>query len=319
MVARKTWLDIASDVSKRFGQEWRKAIDGQKVDTEELHAALKRVVEKQGLFEKPESSWSVSERQIYDYYQKVGKQVPGTAQSTEVVMTAEGPQRAVVATGSETLDLAKVDRDLQAIFRPKAGTKYTSAEHILTVTREEIANTLGDMSDKIKAVRMKFAPELQMKNEAYNIFQPFNRSGAYDTTKGINFFAKFAKGQSNPDEIRLINALKSKTDPNFLGELNSAAAKRGDLFKKTQILANQQPEKVNAVKQKYLKSFVENANDEMNHKSLLDAMRQVAMTDEAKEAFMKKIIASGIKGAAASAGAGSVAAAGYGLYKAFTD
>jgi len=303
--ARKAWVEIARDVSKRFGADYQKAIADQKIDTEELHNALGRVVEKAGLNSKPESVWSVSERKIFDYYQKVGKQVPGTTMATEVVMTPQGPQRAVVPTGSPTLDLAKVDKELQGILTSKAGSKYGSGEHILTVTREEVANSLGEASNKIKSVRQKYAPELQMKNEAYNIFQPFNKSGTYDTTKGINFFAKYANGQAKPDEMRLINALKSKSGQGFLDDLNSASATKRDLIKKTQKLAIDMPEKVMKVNEVYNKKLQDAATEADNHLSFLDAMKQNAISDEARGRLIKQIVK---KGAGIAAGSSIVGA-----------
>lgn len=290
MQARKYWFDIAKDISNRFGKDYESAIAGQKVNTEQLHGALGRVVEKSGILNKAETMWSDSERKIFDYYQKVGKKVPGTTQTQELVMGPKGPEYRTITSGSDVLDLSDVDKDLQKIFRAKAGTQYGSGEHILTTTREEIANTIGDTSNKIKAVRIKYATELQMKNEAYKIFQPFNRSGAYDTTSGINFFSKYAKGTANPDELRLVGALKSKAGDDFLDDLNSASTARKDLLRQQEQIAKQMPQKSAAIQEKYTKELIKTSEEAKNHISFLDAMKQQALKDESRSALMNKII-----------------------------
>lgn len=317
--ARKTWFDIAKDISKRFGDDWEKAIGGQKVNTEQLHQAIDNVIEKSGIRNKPPTAWSDSEKKIFDYWEKVGKQVPATSTTTEIVMGPMGPQYVTKPSGSLTLDLSKVDRELQGIFRPKSGTQYGSGDHILTTTREEIANLLGDTSNKIKAVRIKYAPELQMKNESYKIFQPFNRSGAYDTTKGINFFSKYANGKANPDEMRLIEALQSRTKGELASELNGLAKSKKSLIKQAQDLAIEKPKKFMSIKEKYAQIANKNSEDAMMHLSFLDEMKKDSIAAEAKRAFLSKMGESALKGAAGAAGAGAIAGTGIGLYKLATN
>jgi hypothetical protein len=317
--AREVWFDIAKDVSRRYGADWRKAVENQKIDTQQLHDSLRRVVEKAGLFDKPEASWSKSEEQVFNLYQKIGKQVPATAETTEVVMTPQGPQRATIPTGSDTVNLGKFDRELQSIFRSKAGKKYSSGEHVLTLVREEITNTIGDASKAVSAVRKKYAPELQMKNESYNIFQPFNRSGTFDTTRGINFFSKYANGQANPDEIRLINALKSKAGQGFLDDLNSAAQNKVDFMIRRQNLANKQPAVAGEIIDKHTKKLGKNIAEHEVHQELLKGMMENVLSEEAKKSFGQKLIKYGAIGAAGAAGAGSVAAVGMEAAKIFSD
>lgn len=307
MTARKTWFDIAKDVSKRFGGEYESAIAGQKVNTEQLHSALGRVVEKAGVLDKAKAGirLSDSEKKIFDYYQEVGKKVPSTATTQEIVMGPKGPEYRMVPSGSEILDLSDIDKDLQRIFRSRAGAQYGSGDHILTTTREEIADVFGDTSNKLKAVRMKYAPELQMKNEAYKIFQPFNRSGSYDTTKGINFFSNYAKGAAKPDELRLINALKSKAGDDFLDDLHSVSAARKDLAREQDLLGNQMSKKADSIKEQSTKALIKTSEEAKNHVEFLNSMKQQALADEDRAAVVNRLIR---KGAGIAVGGGLVGA-----------
>lgn len=277
--ARKSYFQIAKDISNRFGKDYKAAINGQKVDTESLNSAIEDVIDESGLLNKPQERWSEAEKAIVKFRDRIASKVPATRQVEQVIMTSQGPQRVQVPTGSPTLDLEAVDNDLQNILRVFSDKKYSSGEHILTMTREKIADLLGNSAKSLKDVRMKYAPELQMKNEAYKIFQPFNRSGQYDTTKGIEFFRRYANGKSNPDEIRLINEL-GKRSQGMLDEINLISNSKRDLARQMNKLVSEQPERFNSIKSSHLEAKRKLDQETASHIELLKGMKEVAQSEE---------------------------------------
>lgn len=315
---RKKYVPYAKDISDRFGVDYQKAIRGEKIQTQKLYNSLEEVVGESGIMSRPESSWSGSEKKIFDYYKKIESQLPSMESQTQVVMGPGGPQRVAVPT-NDTLELAKVDKELNTILSSKSGSQYGSGDHILTITREKVANAIGDAVPRVKAVRMKYAPELQAKNELYKITQPFNRSGSLDTTKGINFFSEYATGNmSDPDKIRLIDHIKSSKTlgADLLDDLGALGRERNIYQINKLKLANDQMATSNSVKRKYLEADIALEKDKQNHLSMLEAMKQVAIAEESGLAFRHSLIKKAAQGAASAAGAGAVAGASYSVYEA---
>ena len=295
---RNKYWDYAKDLSNRFGAAWEKAIAGEKIQTQKLYDALQSAIDKDGFMVRQQNpeKWSSSQKAIYDYQQKIGKQLPSVSDTTQVVMTPQGPQRMAVNTGQETLDLSKVDKDLQNILGVKKGTQYTSNDHILSLTREETANAIGESSKRVSAVRHQFAPEYQAKNELTKIVQPFNRAGEFDTTKGINFFSDYASGKmTDPDQLRLIDHIvdSKKLGGDILEPLNEASIERNSYLMNKAKLAMEKPGKFEAVNSKYQNAGQALVQDHQNHLAMLDAMKQVAVADENKTDLIRKLVIGG--------------------------
>lgn len=308
-VTRNKFWGYAKDLSTRFGAAYEKAIAGEKISTQKLYDALQNAIDKDGFAIKPEAKWSKSQEAIYNYAQKIKAELPGVSQSTEVVFGPQGAVRSEVPTGQQTLNLSKVDKDIQSILGIKKGQQYTSGDHILTLTREEVTNAIGEGSKRVSQVRRTFAPELQAKNELIKIAQPFNRSGEFDTSRGINFFSDYASGKmSDPDQLRLVDHIKGSKQlgSDILKQLDSLSLERNSIKMNQLKLRDSQPGAFDRVNQKYLNLEKSVAKDDLMHQEVLDGMKQVALQDEAREAFKQTIIKKAAIGAGVGAGGGAV-------------
>lgn len=309
VATREAYPTWARDISNRYGEAYQAAIKGQKIGTQKLYDALGEVVNESGILAKPEAQLSSSERAIYNYWKNVEGQLPGVKDSEVVFSPTEGPIHKTVTTGQQELDLTKVDSDLQRILNAQKGKQYGPGEHILTIAREKMANAIGDISPEVKLVRAKFKPELQMKNEAYKIFQPFSRSGEYDTTAGTNLLSRYANtfsgGKMNPDELRLINSMKQKFGKDFFGNLESLGNTKNQMVNQLKGLGVSQQDELNAIQIMHDEARARDMMDTQNHMSLLDAMLQNANKDKAIGDFVgligKTAAVSGVGAATAGA------------------
>lgn len=318
---RTKYWDYAKDLSNRFGAAWEKAIAGEKIQTQKLYDALGSAIERDGfMVRQPDpNKWSGTQKAIYEYQQSIGSQLPKMSDTTQVVMTPQGPQRVQIQTGQNTMNLSKVDKDLQKILGVKKGQVYNSNDHILSLTREETASAIGDASKRVRDVRMKFAPEYQAKNELTKMVQPFNRAGEFDTTKGIKFFSDYAQGKmTDPDQLRLVDHIigSNKLGGSLLNELDIASLERNGYQMSKLKLATDQPAKIQAVQERFNKANQALSKDHQSHISMLDAMKQVAIKDESKDKFIGQLLKATATGAAGTVGAGGIVGAGYLVKKA---
>lgn len=308
---RKKYWDYAKDLSERFGKAYEKAIAGESIDTQKLYDALGNAIERDGFLKLPESQWSKSQRSVYDYQQKI----KGLIQESRVQVDTLTNQQ--VQVGSPTVKLSQVDKELQSILQSKKGKAYGSGDHVLTLTREETANAIGETSAKVRDVRKMFAPELQAKNEFTKIVQPFNRSGEFDTTRGTSFFSNYAKGKINPDEARLIEVFHKnpKLGSDMLKPLDNLNLQRNTILRNQLDLQINKPKDYAAINEKYSKLTRTLKRDVAMQRDLLDGMMERAAMKETLSSRIKSFAESSIKGAGYAAGAGAVTGAGVGVYK----
>lgn len=279
---RNKYWDYAKDLYERYGVDYQKAIAGEKMSTQKAYDATRATLQRTGMLGRPESTWSTAEKSIYKYSQELEAKLPGIESRTEVAMTPQGPQRVVVKTGQETINVSDFDKQVQSILKAGKGKQYGEGEHIFTTFKQEVANAIGDVSPKIKALRIKFAPELQTKHELNKIVQPFNRSGDKDTTAGINFFSKYVEGKmTNPDELRVLRDIQS--NPHLGGDivkpLDNMKLQRNTILRNQLNLEIEKPSVYQKVDEKYA--------------GLTDTLRKdLRMQNEVTKAMMEDAIQS---------------------------
>lgn len=293
-IVREKYWDYAKDLSERYGVAYEKAIANEKIDANRLYDSLQNSMERDGFLNRPDSQWSKSQKSVYDYQQKVKEFINASTPEIDP-MTNQ-----VINKVGTKLKLSQVDKDLRNILDIKKGKSYTQGDHILTLTREETAKAIGDVSQKVKSVQRMFAPELQAKNELTKIVQPFNRSGEFDTTKGINFFSNYAKGtMNNPDEIRLLQVMQTnpKLNGDYFNSLDKLNLERNTILRNKIDLQMNKPKQFQSVQQKYAKLGDTLKKDVSMQYEILQGMKERAVANEDIASKIKK--ASWVAGGAA--------------------
>ena len=286
---RENYLKLSQSISESFGEAYSKALPKDAViTTEEAANILSDALGNGGLFQKPEAAMSVSEKAVMKYYENLKELASGSKDASPVL----------------EINAQKFDRDIQQILQSRAGKKYGSGEHILSLVRESIADSpFAEKYPDLKVVRSKFKPVLQMKNEAFNIFQPFNRSGDFDTTRGINFFSRYVNGGLKPDEMRFMSRMKEMFGDDVFKALDEAKVTKENMLSQLSELDQQELGEVAGIQTAHDMSRAKTDMESENHLSLLDAMLERAQSDETRDRMVKMALLGG------ALGGGSVAAA----------
>lgn len=210
--ARDAFKGWAKDLSARFGADYEKAIGGTKISTENLASVLENTAEEAGILGKEASQLSGAERKFLKYkdsiYDLVGK--------------------------SDEIPLAEVDKELKNLVGTKFGKQWGQGDHILDLTRKNVGDVIGEAAPEVKVVKSKYAPDLQFKHESFKMLQPYNQSGSFDATSGINFFKRAATGKLPADQAILLGKIKSDYSPGLLDDLMA----KGKNAKTAELLGN---------------------------------------------------------------------------------
>lgn len=288
---RENYVALAQDISENFGAAYEKALPKDAMmKTEKAADLMNEALTETGILTKPEAQLSSSEKKVVDYYLSIRDAAKG---SKEVTPVTEIP-------------VSKFDQDVQRILQSKAGQKYGSGDHVFTVLREKMSDFLSDKYPGVRVVRAKFRPVLQMKNEAYKIFDPFNRSGAFDTTRGANFFSRYVNGMLKPDEMRLIEGMKTKFGPDLFKPLEDAARTKNQLISELGNLDVTHQAELAGVQSAHDITRAQTQMNEAEHLSSLDALLQDSLRHQSQHDFIKKtatqVAVTGLLGSVAGLG-----------------
>ncbi len=222
---RDAYHEFTGKLNNDYGEAWGGAMRGEKVPLSKQVQALDAVDNSMNLSNyyddsgnyvpRPESTLSESEKKFLRYKRSV------------VDMTPTRETGLLDAKGNPLLkDPQEINRPLEdvisefeGLFGKKSGTKFSSGEHVITKYKESLADLYDN--EKIRLVKSKFKPKLQLKNELYKRVQPYNRSGIYDTKRGQTFFKSLVEG-NDPDVNDIASSLKREFPGLDLSDLQKA-------------------------------------------------------------------------------------------------
>lgn len=110
----------------------------------------------------------------------------------------------------------------QSSMKVPWGKKFSSEDMLMSRVRSNVSSVLEDSIPGLKEFRSSHAPFLKGKSQSIKELNPF--STEYETGKASGFLKRYAKGESAPDEKRLIGFLEEE-----LGrEINSTGKAMGN-------------------------------------------------------------------------------------------
>ncbi len=284
--ARSTVLDYWNELKTNFGKDYAEAGKGLKITPEKELQALNNAANDAGIYGKIESGTPLSEA------------------DKKILSLIEDSQKRYSSDLNVARPLSEFDSDINSLINEHGG------DHAVTSIRKNVA----DLLDEFKTVRAKYREPYQLKNEMFKIFQPFNKSGSFDTTSGTNLLTRVFNSKANPDEIRLVDAL-SKRDPALFSNLSTLKTSRDSL------ISGLQDTQANHVKElSNLAQDAQTATEDalVEHKiqsDLLDSLITKAKSQDAKNLLIGSLMQSAAKGASTAIGAGGVVGTGLALHK----
>jgi len=284
---RPVFMSWAKDVSERYGAKYRPLIEGKSTTLEKYMNTLSETEARLGTQNVETAALSGPDKVLRSELNRIQKIVEenGWEKAKDMAMRLD-----------EIDDILK-----KGIFKGNFGKQYTYGDRALTEVRRGLTDLLSKEVPELSVLKAEFAPDLQFKNEAFNLFQPFNKSGEFDATRGINFFQRYAQGKLKPDEMRFVDAVKKKFDPNFTKEIDSAVSQKTQFMKEIEKLAAKESEDLLNIKMSH---DFERAKLHMEHE------KHLALLDEML-AQTKKSEALGRLGAKAAIGVGGAAGVGF--------
>lgn len=228
--AHKQTLDARSKVpifqnkiNTGFGKDIEAAYGNETIDPQNLASKLEGVLQRARIISSDSEGFSMPAKETLSSSEKAVKSY------YEGLLNPDN---------QEPLKVGSVDQDLRRIFQVKSGKPYGAGEHILTDVRQalmEDGQIWGDNKD-IQIVRSKWKPQLQAKAKSYQVFDPYNRAGANETTKGVNFFSRYAEQVANPhsgtlgpDEVSFVNTMKKEFGKNVFSDIEKVGAKKSGM------------------------------------------------------------------------------------------
>lgn len=297
---RPTYMKWAKDLSDRYGAEYEPLIRGKSTTLEKYQTALGEAESSLGTQNIDTSALSGPDKVLRGELERINK-----------LINEHGWEKA----RNLTMRLDEIDDILKkGIFKGNFGKMYTYGDRAITEARKSLTNLLKSEIKELVPLNAKYAPELQFKNEAFNIFQPFSKSGSFDTTRGINFFQRYATGKLKPDEMRFVDIIKKNFDPNFTGELDSAVSQKKLLNSTLEGVAKKESEDVLNIKMGHDFERAKSQMENEKHLAFLDSMLAETKKSESLKLLRDRV---GL-GAAGTAGAGFLSKIGYDFAKVVT-
>lgn len=102
------------------------------------------------------------------------------------------------------IDIADLIRSSRSI-RPKYGKQWTPSEHLKASVSEDLSDIVKDKVPGFAELQAKYAPYLQWKREAINVFKPF--AGEFKSKSGATFISKLGDANKvlTSDERAFLN------------------------------------------------------------------------------------------------------------------
>lgn len=216
--ARDAFKLFQKDLNSRFGADYQAAIGNSKIHLEnEYIPALEKTLTDSGILEKSEAVLSPAERKFIRFVSDAKEELANrSAERVSKILDSTGSEIKTPSTDDLLVPVKEVDKNAGQMFEKIFGKNMGQGEHIVSVFRRNIAEILGDKVPELRLVKAKYAPELQFKNEAFKVLQPYNKSAEFDTTQGTNYFKRAATGSLMPDEKILLKKFTEKYDPTML-------------------------------------------------------------------------------------------------------
>ncbi|MBX4189782.1 hypothetical protein KW791_00570 [Candidatus Parcubacteria bacterium] len=283
--ARSSVMNYWNELKTNFGRDYAAAGKGAKITPSQELDALTRGAADSGIYSKIESG------------------SPLNPAEKKIMSLINNAQDRASSELNVARPLSHFDQEINSLASEHGG------DHTVTAVRKSVA----DILDEFKVVRSKYKQPYQLKNEMFKIFQPFNKSGSFDTTSGTNLLNRAFNGKASPDEMRLVEEL-TKRDPELFSQLKSLKTTKDSLVSGLQQAQESHAKNLTSLMQDSQKATMDALVEHKNSSDLLDSLITKAKASDAKKVLISDLLLHGARGAATTAGVGAVFGAGKSLY-----
>lgn len=212
------------DISSEYGPAINKAFSGKKVNISDVVEDMEQVASRRGLRVKPKLS--EAETDFLSDIDSLKSLAEGKTIKSPILQSSGKPFEEFVE-GASDIDLANLDQLLQRTMGKKVGKVFGESESILTDVRNVLSRRLKNVPE-VKAVRSKYAPELQAKARATRTMKPFSAEGEANTDSIVSMLKRYVDGKTSPGENFMLKKMEERY-PGLLDEARKLSGKKKSL------------------------------------------------------------------------------------------